>query len=381
MEIKNLRLKNFRNFTEQELNFESEAVYVFVGSNGEGKSNLLESIYYLTHGKSFRTSDFRHMLHKNQGQLHTSVVEAEFFQSPSVRNIRSVLLETSKKITLDGKSVSGETLQSLFRSVLFSPESLGAIKEGPEQRRNLIDEVLIQISAQGKNAYQDFKKTLKVRNKILFDHKQEKSSQSRTMELLESLEPFYLEAASKLTQMRVKTIENMKPFFQESFQQIVQQGHEVDISVEAVQSLLTPDLDINLFSLKMKKRIEELQRAELAYGSSLVGPHKHDIHILHDRKDSRFYSSQGQQRALILAFKIAQIMYHYQVHQRYPILLLDDVFSELDEVKRKAFIRFLSERKLQVFITATEREKFDQLNEMNLKYMEVKNAHVTTPGN
>jgi DNA replication and repair protein RecF len=111
----------------------------------------------------------------------------------------------------------------------------------------------------------------------------------------------------------------------------------------------------------LKKRHQSLALQEVAYGGSLVGPHKHDIKFLFNGNDSRFYCSQGQQRALILALKIAQIVYHHQVHKTYPILLLDDVLSELDMKKRMRLMKFLEQVSAQILITSTDLAWSDRL--------------------
>ena len=118
---------------------------------------------------------------------------------------------------------------------------------------------------------------------------------------------------------------------------------------------------------KLKKRASELRSAEVSSGSSLVGPHKHDILFLYNQKDSRFFCSQGQQRAIILSFKMAQIVYHRRVHGTYPILLLDDVLSELDSEKRFRLVEFLEKLETQIFITSTEIDSVENLNKENVK--------------
>lgn len=108
--------------------------------------------------------------------------------------------------------------------------------------------------------------------------------------------------------------------------------------------------------MMIQKRSLELRTAELQSGTSLIGPHKHDIKFLYGQNDSRFYCSQGQQRAIILSFKMAQIVYHRKAHGIYPVLMLDDVLSELDKTKRDALITFLHEIKTQIFVTTTDFE-------------------------
>jgi DNA replication and repair protein RecF len=124
------------------------------------------------------------------------------------------------------------------------------------------------------------------------------------------------------------------------------------------------------------KRMMGLRDAEFATGASLVGPQKHDIIFLYGQKDSRFYCSQGQQRAIILSFKMAQIVYHRRVHGFYPALMLDDVLSELDESKRTALINFLHEINTQIFITTTDLSLPQSFALENYSVMEVKNGEV-----
>jgi DNA replication and repair protein RecF len=128
----------------------------------------------------------------------------------------------------------------------------------------------------------------------------------------------------------------------------------------------------------LHKRLLELRDAELASGASLVGPQKHDIFFLYGQKDSRFYCSQGQQRAIILSFKMAQIVYHRRVHGFYPALMLDDVLSELDEGKKTALINFLQEINTQIFITTTDLLLPGNFALENSAVMTVKNGALTT---
>ena len=152
--------------------------------------------------------------------------------------------------------------------------------------------------------------------------------------LLESLEASFLPLAAELTVARLEALTAMQPDFQRALNFVLDQTN-VDISVEYVIS------GSNAYSWKraeilsaLHQRALELRERELSSGISLVGPQRHDIRILFSGKDSRYFCSQGQQRALILSFKMAQILYHHRAYQIYPFLLLDDVLSELDPIRR-----------------------------------------------
>jgi len=173
---------------------------------------------------------------------------------------------------------------------------LSVIKNGPEGRRNLIDELLKSFSLENVEIINNFKKSLKSRNKILRDYKKEQISFGEAINILNSLDELYL---------------------------------------------------------------------------NYVGPHKHDIQFLFNGSDSRYYCSQGQQRAFILAFKMAQIVYHYGIFKKYPILLLDDVMSELDETKRHNLLNFLKGINAQIFITTTEFDLQNQIDHSSLSVYKI----------
>jgi DNA replication and repair protein RecF len=171
--------------------------------------------------------------------------------------------------------------------------------------------------------------------------------------MFESLNSLYLQKAALLTYERIKGIKEIQPDINDHMQYI--SNNNVDIFVDYVAS----DESYLPFSLseiekKLTDRFKTLATSEIASGSSLVGPHKHEILFLYDQKDSRFFCSQGQQRAIILSFKMAQIVYHRKTHGWYPVLMLDDVLSELDFEKKMRLISFLEKINTQIFITATE---------------------------
>ncbi|RYZ75760.1 MAG: DNA replication and repair protein RecF, partial [Proteobacteria bacterium] len=174
-----------------------------------------------------------------------------------------------------------------------------------------------------------------------------------TVRLVESINPSFLRLGAQLTFARIEALRGLLKEFNSAMQYI--SGNNVEVGVQYVVS----GHDALDFSAQdvidaVQKRAEELRDAELASGVSLVGPHKHDIVFLYGQKDSRFYCSQGQQRAIILSFKMAQIVYHRKAHNVYPILMLDDVLSELDQQKRDSLITFLHEINTQIFVTTTD---------------------------
>lgn len=329
----------------------SPKVNIFLGDNGQGKSNLLEALYVLCTGQSFRYSENENLINKDSSE---AIIKATVFQNELDYGFQVSVLKSRKNHLLNGKKVTATELVKKFPVVIFSPESLAAIKEGADQRRQLVDDLLVSFHTANADLISDFKKALRTRNKVLKNYVAGDTPKNETEELLESLNPTFLRLSTQLSVARIKALRGIREEFNKAMKYISRREN-VDISVEYVisgENAMNFEPEQVHFSLK--KRLEELRAAELASGSSLVGPQKHDVIFLYDENDSRFYCSQGQQRALILSFKMAQIVYHRRVHETYPFLMLDDVLSELDLEKRDSLIRFLGDINTQIFITTTD---------------------------
>lgn len=351
MFIEQLDLVNFRNISSLRLGFRN-GVNVFIGDNGQGKTNLLESIYLLSKGRSFRPTTNESLI-RREG-LGSARVRTVIVKSGLHYEVESHLEGQRKSFSVNGKRVSSSYLVSHYPSVLFSPESLAAIKEGPEHRRLLVDEFLINFNPKNAALIADFKRCLRTRNRVLKDQKQGLLERFEAMALLESLEGSYIPLAVKLAQARIEGLRAIQTDLARAMR-FISGTENVEISVDYLisgQSAVSWSVD-QVYDAT-QKRVRDLRSSELESGSSLVGPQKHDIRFLFDGKDTRYYCSQGQQRALILSFKMAQIMYHYTAHREYPFLLLDDVLSELDPVKRSRLIEFLKGINSQIFLTTTD---------------------------
>lgn len=349
-----LKLKNFRNYTELEFKVPT-GVVVFLGENGQGKTNLMEAFHYLLKGDSFRVHTTHSLIHNENLKLHESaLVHGRLTQSGLNHEIKVKIDSGKKTVEWNGKRKTSAALASQFPLVLFSPESLSAIKDGPDQRRQLLDEIVQTHSLSSVKIIKDFKHALKTRNRILKDVVRGQLPEHQGVALLESLDPTYLPLATELTVARLRALKEIQEDLQRAISAVLETTN-VDISVEyLISSRNAYNWERSEILSQLHSRSLELRGRELATGSSLVGPHKHDIRILFSGKDSRFFCSQGQQRALILSFKMAQILYHYRAHQVYPFLLLDDVLSELDPIRRTNLVKFLRDIPAQIFLTTTD---------------------------
>jgi recF protein len=368
MIFERLRLVNFRNYRDVVVSF-SPRVNVFLGENGQGKTNLLEAMYMISQGDTFRYADNETLINSNNSE---SLIQALITQNDLHYKLKLGLSKSRKVLTLNDKRVTAPDVRKIFASVVFSPESLASIKEGADHRRDLIDELLVTFDRKNADLISDYRKVLKTRNKILKNFLQEIQDRTTTLNLLEALKPQFVRLAVDLTYARITALNGLSKDFNNAMQYISGKS-DVDISVEyLISEQNSVAYSREEIEFAIIKRMNELHDAELSSGTSLVGPHKHDVVFLYGQKDSRFYCSQGQQRAIILSFKMAQIVYHRKAHGTYPVLMLDDVLSELDKAKRNALINFLHEINTQIFVTTTdftlpEEFSLDQLSVLNIK--------------
>lgn len=376
MKIRQIRLRNFRNIEDLILD-PNPRVNVLFGNNAQGKTSFVEAIYALTHGTSFRATDAKKWIRHDGDELFPSVVEAVIEKRNLEHTVVLYNTEDSKQFLLDNKKTNSLALQKNFHSVLFSPESLSVIKNSDQERRDLIDEIVASLLPEKMPVLADYKKTLRQRNKLLRDMSNGiLAKDARNMLYYETLTQTLLKLAAEIVILRMTAVEKILPELKTALLWIF--GTDtVDISVDYVISdQKQSEKEHSLIYGAMYNRWMQLSSAELSVGHSLVGAHKHDICVLFNGKDSRYYCSQGQQRLLILAFKMAQIKVHYHVHGIYPVLLLDDVLSEIDEQKRVKLMEYLETLDAQIFLTSTENTVLSYLSRDHLSVFEVVNGNV-----
>lgn len=334
----------------------NEGLNVFLGKNGQGKTNLLETIYVASKGKSFRAGSASEWRSQNLNENEVCSLEFEIKDQNIHHNLKLGWTGNAKQVLLDDKKVTTAKLIQILPIVLFSPESLSSIKDGPEKRRSLVDEMLTS-SFEQQHYYHQYKKALQNRNKFLRDCKEKQMFEEN---LYNSLNVLFLNFSTKLSIARINFLMNLEPFVKKSLSLIFSDELEYKFDY-IISDRKVKDWDAKQILELHQERASQLKVAEYKSGTSLVGAHKHDVKFYINGNDSRYYSSQGQQRGLILALKMAEVLYRFKKGEK-PILLLDDVLSELDEEKRSKLLDFLKSFKTQIFITTTELSQESKLN-------------------
>ena len=375
MRVEKLALTNFRNYQSLELDV-SPGVTFLIGDNGQGKTNLIEALYVLLKGTSFRTHNKENLIASQHDDKQTKIY-SQIRKDNCSFDIKMLLDKNKKELFINEKKSKTAVTQENFPLVLFSPESLSAIKEGPEIRRQLVDELIAFVYPEKIHLLYDFKKILLQRNKLLRDYRDGLQKNSHSLKVLESITEIFLRLSAELTSLRVRSLATIAPLLSDTLNAIMN-SQIVDISVDYVMSgQRINEHNYEQIYNALRERERQLYSAELESGTSLVGPHKHDISFLWNRKDSRFYCSQGQQRALILAFKMAQINYHENRFKVAPLLLLDDVLSELDAERRTYLVSYLQDLKSQIFLTSTEPDFAYDLKKPELKLYKIQQGSVS----
>jgi DNA replication and repair protein RecF len=331
----------FRNLEPAELRCGSR-FNVFHGANGQGKTNLLEAIYLLGTLKSFRHARNREMIRTGAEQ---AAVRGIIERDQVTTDVMIELDYRIKRPRLDGKPV--ERLSEYFghlNVVLFAPDDLAMLKGGPELRRRYLDRAVFSVDLGYLRCYHAFHRVLKNRNALL------KSGDTRG---LESWNEQLVTTGITLTGRRANYLARCAPLVREYYRTLA--GNDETVTLRYESALTGDDGQMRHDAVELFHR--ELQgqaREELRRGTSLFGPHRDDLQFGLNGRDVRHYASQGQLRSLILAMKMAEIATAEEQFGVPPILLLDDLASELDQQRTANMLAFLDRKPIQVFITTTE---------------------------
>lgn len=340
MQIKKIKLQDFRNYGQTEVEFH-EYVNLISGENAQGKTNLLESIYVASLGRSFRTPKEKEMIRFGK--------EGFYIRGTFTREGREETVEI--RLPRDGKKeiqvdkVRTEKLSDMmerFYVVVFSPEDLKIIKEEPEKRRSFIDRELCRLSIAYLHNLVLYKKTLQQRNAYL---KEERRDGEAMKVWDESLSRY----GAAVIHRRKKFIEEIHGISREIHGSITQGKENLDIRY---QPSIPPQETIEETQALMAAKLAGSLVSDIRQGSTTLGPHKDDLNIEIDGIQARAYGSQGQQRTAALSMKLAEIRLIEMEKGEKPILLLDDVLSELDAERQKYLVKALSGS--QLFITAAD---------------------------
>ncbi len=364
MKVLRLKLSNFRNYDSIDVSF-SSGTNIILGKNAQGKTNLLEAIFMCAIGKSLRAKKDCDLVKwgKENGKIELEV-EKKFGKS----KIEIYLFNKGKKaIKINSLPIKriGELLGEL-RCVFFAPDELKLIKESPEDRRRFMDIDLSQISKTYFNLLGKYEKIIASRNKLLKDYKdknniKKSNIQKLNFEELKSMISIYdqqlAECASKITISRNNLIVSLAPFAEKAHDFLTDKKEKLEIEYQGAfvfpKELLSIEKDFQQIKNKFISSYEKNFEKDVFLGYTTIGPHRDDIKVLINGIDVKSFCSQGQQRTAALSLKLAELEIIKEQTGDMPILILDDVLSELDLSRRTKLLKFCA--LTQTFISSTDK--------------------------
>lgn len=351
MRINSLQLFQFRNYKEMTVSFDPNMVVLY-GPNGAGKTNILEAIYVSTIGKSHRTNDTSDMLYRGLDQAST-VVNFEKIDTPHRLNIK-LFNKGSKQILLNDTKISQKELIGTLNTVIFCPEDLQLIKGSPANRRRFIDMEISQTSANYYHTLVQYNRLLQQRNYLLKEYRGQKNIP------LEEWDLQLAEASAFLVQKRLESLKKINLLIDLLNRKLTDGLENLSIHYEQPYSS-------DGHRIRTKEEFYDLLKANLERDrfrmNTSVGPHRDDLAFFSGSMDLKRFGSQGQQRTAILSLKLSELEFIKSEVGEYPVLLLDDVLSELDEKRRLNLLQFLHKR-IQTFITTTDIEDFKNMDKV-----------------
>ena len=345
MWIKKIKINNFRNYEKEKINLEKN-INIFYGQNAQGKTNIIESIFLCSLGKSFRAKKDNEMIKLNE---ENAIVEVEYEKSDRDGKIK-IEIGNKKNIYLNGIKIKklSELLGNL-NIVIFTPDDINILKGGPQNRRRFLDIMISQLRPNYMHILNLYLKTIEQRNKYLRQIKEEHKDEN----LLEIWD-------EKLAEYAVKIYEYRKEFIEKIIKKINIIHKNITNGEEQIELEYITECDNKEKYLQLLK---ERRKLDIIKGFTTKGIHRDDFVIYINKKEIKIFGSQGQNRTAMLSLKLAELQVIYDEIGEYPILLLDDFMSELDRTRRKNFLENIEGT--QVIITGTEK-----LDIENLDYLE-----------
>ncbi len=329
MLLTGIRLEQYRNLAVAELQ-PSHQMTLLYGLNGQGKTNLLEAIYLLGTGRSFRSVKTPDLI--RQG-MDTALVTGQVRTGGVTSEIKVQLAGKQRRVTVDGKPVQrAAELHGKLAAVVFSPDDTAMVKQGPETRRRYLDRALYTSNAVFLRDYHEYYHTLKQRNALL---------RSGATAGLDVWTEQLVASGNRLMEHRRQYVAQLLPLVHEHYQQIAG-------SRETVKLSYAPDSD-HCF----REQLEQCRATDLRRGITGHGPHRDDLVFEIDGQPLKTFGSQGQQRSFVLALKLAELDHLQQTFGEPPLILLDDIASELDRERIHNLLELLRQRQVQVVMTTT----------------------------
>ncbi len=359
MKIKKLKLKNYRNCEDLELLFEDNKNLI-IGKNAQGKTNILESIFFLSSLKTQRTSNNLELI---KFQKNIVEINAEITKNTEIELDFSYTSDKKREVKINKVKTRPKEFKQILKTVLFSTEDLLLLRGSPENRRSWLDTAILQIYP----AYDD---RLSKYNKIRTQKNNYLKNYDGNSTLLDVYDEQLAILGSNIIFLRKKFLKEIEKITQQKHLTI--SGSE-ELSISYSCNFLEEETEIEQILEKYKQKQQERRELEIIRGQTLVGPHKDDIIFCINNQDASKFASQGQQRTVVLSLKLAELDIITEKIGDTPILLLDDVLAELDDLRQNFLLSTIKEN-IQTIITSVDTLLFDKKFLKDVKLFKIENG-------
>lgn len=363
MIIRNIKLKNFRNY--ENLDFVlNNRLNIIIGNNAQGKTNILESIYFLSLTKSFFAVNDKVVIKKN---CLYARIDGVITSNNGCNNLSILVNNYGKYLKIGNKEIKKSSdYLGYLKVILFSPDNIRLLKEGPSIRRRFLNIEISQLSKRYILILNQFNDLLKQRNEYLKNIRNSLVDKDYMLILNQK----FAELAYQIYNFRNDFIVEINKRIKDIYKSI--------INIDNIEIKYITDVKLNDKETMINEIIDRLDKnydKEILYGNTLIGPQRDDFSILLNGNDISSYGSQGQMRIAILSVKLSEIDIIFNKFGEYPVILLDDIFSELDVDKRNKLIKYLNCDR-QVIITTTDIENINEELVNNAKLFKIDNGKV-----
>ncbi|MDA8428347.1 MAG: DNA replication/repair protein RecF [Geobacteraceae bacterium] len=366
MRLKHLVVSSFRNI-EMIRVVPGKRFNLLYGFNGQGKTNILEAIYLLGNPRSFRYSRLAEFIRHGNTQ---AMVCGEVESNGTVSQIRLSLEQAGRRVEIDQKGIQrASDLHGKLTAVVFSPDDTGMVKSGPEARRRYLDRAVYTGDIGYLHCWHDYHRILKQRNYLL--KSPDKSGLDVWTEKLAV-------AGAEVIERRLRYVAQLDTQLQQHYATISGGGETAGISYQP-DGLQSTDRDS--ICEELLQLFQRHAKSDERYGTTTAGPHRDDLTLCLDSRPLKAFGSQGQQKSFVLALKMAEMENLQTIFGEPPLLLLDDMSSELDAQRNSNLMDFLTCRDIQVFITTTEPSSALLATAAHCSVFRVENGNLTSEGN
>ena len=371
MKIKQIKLINFRNLDNVELNFTNN-INIIIGGNGAGKTNILEAVYLNSLTKSFRANNDIELIKFNKDFLTIkTTIKENSYNEKVLYNIDKI----SKKIYLNSNKITKlSEYIGKYPVVISTPEDVLMIKTSPSNRRDVLNISICQFNKEYFKTLNEYNKLLKLRNDYL---KRILVNSNSDMKYFEIITTKLIEKAIYIYIERNKYINSINSYLGSIFEHICLNKNLI--------LKYSPNVDITEYddeniSKILQKKFKRDFNKEISLGMTISGPHRDDFNFYLDNKDMKFYSSEGQKKMAVISYKLAEMKLFQEQEDKKPIILLDDLFSELDIKNKNRLVKYIPED-LQVIITSNDLKGINKSIRDNAKIFKIKDSEVRVINN